>query len=107
MADFADLPLFDYRPPFPTMEAAHEALEDKHASYLINARIFARKWLATHADITVDTVREHMPPPRDSDPRLMGAIFKRSEFRKVGNRKSKRRECHCRDIGIFVLRQST
>ena len=52
--------------------------------------------------ITVDDIRDYYPPPAKYDSRVMGGIFaERSVWRKVGEEKSKRAECHHRTISLF------
>lgn len=54
--------------------------------------------------VTVNDVRALCPSPEDADPRIMGAVFQKSEFVRVGFAASERRSCHGRMIGVFRLR---
>ena len=56
--------------------------------------------------ITVDDVREIAPPPADLDPRVMGAIFRSPDWKRIGYVQSRRKECHHRLIAEFVLRSA-
>ena len=57
------------------------------------------------AGITINDVRAACPPPDDVDPRVMGGVFTRKQWRKVGYVNSERRECHGRPLAVFQLRE--
>jgi hypothetical protein len=50
-------------------------------------------------------VRAICPPPDDVDPRVMGAVFKRSEWELIRHQRSTRSTCHNRPVGVFRLRK--
>jgi len=49
-------------------------------------------------------VRAVCPPPEGADPRIMGSVFLKRDFVRVGFAASKRDACHGRMIGVFLLR---
>jgi hypothetical protein len=67
-------------------------LEAKRADWLAEARAVA------------NDVRRLCPLPPSIDPRVMGAVFNKSEWVCVGYKRSSRSTCHNRPIGTFVLR---
>lgn len=77
--------------------------EEYRANYLQIARDAARQLATAQGQVTIDQVRERCPPPEGVDPRVMGAVFRTSEFELVGYAKSGRATCHNRPIGIFRL----
>lgn len=80
-----------------------DLFEIHRADYLASARLIARSLYLQHKrPISVDDVRAHYPPPDDFDPRLMGAIFRKPHWIKVGFINSKRRECHGRPVSTFI-----
>lgn len=80
--------------------------EQSQPDWLQSARAAARRLGASGKAITIDDVREVCPPPSDVDPRVMGAVFKHSEWTCTGHRRSRRRECHNRPVGVFVLKSN-
>lgn len=79
--------------------------EQVHAAYLEGARAWARSYGASGRLVTVNDVRSNYgPPPPGRDPRLMGAIFRRSEWEMVKRERTERRVCHNRPIAFFKLR---
>lgn len=81
-----------------------ELFEVYRGDWLKKARGVARRLAQEGQGVTIDDVRKECPPPAGQDPRVMGAVFDRKGWRCVGYRKSDRRECHGRPIGIFVRR---
>jgi hypothetical protein len=85
--------------------ANHQPPATARGQWLRRARALARQ-IATHQGwVTVDCVRSHLSPPKDGDPRIMGAILHRSEFECVRYIQSTRSESHKRPIGVFVLKK--
>lgn len=76
----------------------------KSSDWLAEARSIAERIGMTGKYVTVNMVRELLPPPEDVDPRIMGAIFKRKDWERVGYVSSGRSTCHNRPIAIFRLR---
>lgn len=54
--------------------------------------------------VTVDNVRDRCPPPPYADPRIMGAIFVKRYWERVGHVESGRGVNHHRPIVMFRLR---
>ena len=78
--------------------------EATRAEWLANARDAAYRLASERGCITIDDVRDACPPPEDVDPRVMGAVFRRSEFQRVAYRQSRRARCHFRTVAVFQLR---
>jgi hypothetical protein len=78
--------------------------EATRAEWLATAREAAHRLASERGCITIDDVREACPPPEDVDPRVMGAVFRRSEFQRVAYRQSRRARCHFRPVAVFQLR---
>jgi hypothetical protein len=80
--------------------------ETRHGGWITHARACARAIVAEKGQATIDEVRELCPPPDGADPRIMGTVFQKGEFVRVGFAVSARRSCHGRMIGVFRLRVS-
>lgn len=81
--------------------------EETHGPWIEKARVVARQLARERGAVTIDDVREVCPPPAGVDGRVMGAVFRpRKDWECVDYRKSWRRECHGRPVGIFVLRRA-
>lgn len=80
------------------------ALLEKHrADYLAKARVVALElYRKSGKPVTVDMVRAVCPPPSGVDGRVMGAVFNRRDWIKMGTVNSHRRTCHARPISQFV-----
>jgi hypothetical protein len=78
-------------------------LEAKRADWLAEARAVARQ-LGRSGPVNINDVRRLCPLPPSIDPRVMGAVFNKSEWVCVGYKRSSRSTCHNRPIGTFVLR---
>jgi hypothetical protein len=78
-------------------------LEAKRAEWLSGARAVARQ-LGRKGPTNINDVRRLCPLPPGVDPRVMGAVFNKSEWVCVGYKRSSRSTCHNRPIGTFVLR---
>ena len=77
--------------------------EQSRAAWLAEARLVALKICKKRGYVTADEVRKVCPIPPGIDPRVMGAVFIRSLFRKVAYVNSARRTCHGRPIAIFEM----
>jgi hypothetical protein len=76
--------------------------EEHRAAWLEEARSAAYKIGCTGGTVTINDVRRVCPPPVDVDPRVMGGVFLRSTWRKVGYLSSSR--AHGRPVVIFQLK---
>jgi hypothetical protein len=72
--------------------------------WVVRARAAARRIASDKGDVTINDVREICPPPEGADPRILGAVFQKAEFVRVGFAVSERRACHGRMIGVFRLK---
>lgn len=76
--------------------------EDAHSRWIEEARQVAVRLARERGEVTIDDVREVLPPPVCVDPRINGVVFRPSKYwRCVGYRKSAREENHNRPIGIW------
>jgi hypothetical protein len=82
-----------------------DLFEEKRPDWLVLARDAAWSiWRETGRPVTVNQVRERVPPPPDIDPRVFGAVFRRSEWKAGDFVLSDRRTCHARPIREFTPR---
>jgi hypothetical protein len=93
------------------MHEAAAVFEEKrgandHREWIARARAAARRIAREKGQVTINDVRACCPPPQDADPRIMGAVFSRTEFVRVGFAVSYRKPCHGRHIGVFRLRRA-
>ena len=105
MADsYHDLPLFQSR------DEALDALCIAREGYVAVARRKALELLETRPVVCIDDIRRILPPPDNVDPRVMGAVFRRPYFRKVGYTQSQacgREAPHQRPVALFVRGEAT
>jgi hypothetical protein len=78
--------------------------ELRRGDWIARARDVARSIAAEKGQVTIDDVRAVCPPPDGADPRIMGSVFAKSGFERIGFTASKRDACHGRMIGVFKLR---
>ena len=69
-------------------------------TWLMLARMKAECIAREKGEVCADDIHAALPTPRYIDGRIMGSVFK--GMRCIGYRKSKRKECHARPIGIFT-----
>jgi hypothetical protein len=81
--------------------------EQHRADWLASARSVARLMGMDGTPITIDMVRAKCPPPRGVDPRVMGAVFKRSEWENCGYVRGFRTASHARPVALFKLRNAS
>lgn len=82
-------------------EAVLPLYEQHRADWLEQARQEARLLAERHNFVTIEMVRERCPPPAGVDPRVMGAVFTRSEWENCGYVIGKRKESHGRPVAQF------
>ena len=73
--------------------------------WLAEARAAARQLAERNTEITIDDVRAICPPPDSFDGRVMGAVFAGKAWECRGYKRSERKTCHGRPIGIFALKR--
>lgn len=78
--------------------------EQYRTDWLAAARHAAKCIAADRGEITINDVRDMVPPPDGKDPRVMGAVFKSSEWEIVRYQRSNRAACHNRAVAVFRLR---
>ena len=78
--------------------------EATRTEWLEQARSAAYTIGCNGVTVTINDVRRVCPPPVEVDPRVMGAVFLRKLWRKVGYSNSSRSESHGRPVAIFELK---
>jgi hypothetical protein len=78
--------------------------EAGRGEWIAQARAQARRIAAEKGQVTINDVRDVCPPPDGADPRIMGSVFVKRDFVRVGFAASGREACHGRPIGVFKLR---
>jgi menaquinone-dependent protoporphyrinogen IX oxidase len=79
--------------------------EAYRGDWLSAARRVASEIGSDGRTVTIDDVRRRLPPPSHIDPRVMGAVFVRSQWEKIGYLNSGRATCHKRPIAMFRRRE--
>lgn len=99
----SEAPILDYIAANKAKEAALDTLEASRRPWLERAREAASNlYNELRQPISVVDVRAVCPPPENVDPRVMGAIFRKSQWTRVGYASSCRVACHGRAVGLFV-----
>ena len=100
--------LFDFAEVNARRDAAI-ALHEKTPSgalWLALAKSAAEALVRRNGEVTADDVRAIVgDPPKTCDGRIMGAVFHRSLFVRVGYVQSKRKINHAKMIAVFELRE--
>ena len=78
--------------------------ESSRSDWLEQARSVAWTIGKNGGTVTINDVRRVCPPPVEVDPRVMGAVFLRKLWRKVGYSNSSRSESHGRPVALFELK---
>ena len=79
-------------------------LEEARKTWVERARTVADIYARQMGEVCSDDIWAMCPPPVDVDPRVMGAVFAKGKWERVGYRQSKRRQCHARPIPIWRLK---
>ena len=87
-------------------EVALAHLEDAQPTWVQRARAWAVDYARSHAYVTVNHVRDAMPPPADVDPRIMGTVVKSPNLRVIGYELTDRPEAHGRPIAQCAYREA-
>ena len=80
-----------------------EHASEERQDYVVKARRIARLHALTHGTVTSEDVRKKAPVPDGMDPRILGAVFRTSEWKRVGFRQTPRASAHCRPISVWKL----
>ena len=86
---------------FDLRDQALERLEGSRAHWIATARQVARDVCAEQGFVTADDVRARLPIPEEYDGRVMGAVFAKSLFRKIGYQATMISTSHGRPIAVF------
>src|SRR3990167_8881839 len=89
---------------FDLRDDAVERLEGSRADWLASARDVARQVCREQGFVTADDVRARLPIPPQYDGRVMGAVFSKSMFRKIGYQATMIPTSHSRPIAVFKVR---
>ena len=79
--------------------------EARRTAWLKRARDAARVLGANGRSVTIEDLRRVCEPTPGDDPRVMGAVFLRTEWENCGYVKGSRAESHGRPIAEFKLRK--
>lgn len=83
---------------------ALDDLEGKHPGFLALARHVAVSIAEEQGEVTADDVREVLSIPVDIHPSVMGALFRGSQWRRIGYRQSSQPQRKGSVIGVWRLR---
>lgn len=86
-------------------DEAIEKLELSQGDWLRKAKQIAFDLCIVIGSFTVDDVRRICPPPKDCDPRIMGALVRDKRFEPLDFVNSRRVTSHYRAIRRFCLSQ--
>ena len=86
---------------FDLRDQALERLEGSRAHWLATARQVARDVCVEQGFVTADDVRARLPIPSEYDGRVMGAVFCKGLFQKVGYQATMIPTSHGRPIAVF------
>ena len=86
---------------FDLRDKALERLESSRAHWIAAARRVARQVCEEEGFVTADAVRARLPIPPQYDGRVMGAVFAKSLFRKIGYQATMISTSHGRPIAVF------
>lgn len=86
-------------------DAGIAAVAYGNEDWIDEARALAVQIATERGRVSSDDIWERLPPPETVDPRVMGAVFHRSRFKRVGFAISKRPACHSRPIAVWALKE--
>ena len=87
-----------------TKQEALDLFEKTRIEFLDLCRWVAVKIARQKGNVTVDDVRAEVKLPLNIDGRVLGAVFNKRDFEKVGYTQTRIKTSHSRPIGVFVLR---
>ena len=76
-------------------------LEQARRAWIGRARFAAFFLVGQRGEVSADDIHEHCPVPADMDPRVMGAVFGRGNFRVLRYQPSRRAINHARFIPVW------
>jgi hypothetical protein len=76
------------------------SMEEKQSFWLNQARQTAIEVIRQHGQVSADDIHNLCPVPDDIEPRIMGCVFKTSQFKRIGYVAGKR---SVRQIGVYAL----
>ena len=76
--------------------------EQTRGEYLAEARYYARLIAKEKSFVTVNDIRAVCPPPPHMDGRILGAVFNRADWERIGYVENPRKTAHGRPICRFV-----
>lgn len=87
-------------------DCAFDLLEnssEQRKLWVASARVEARRLALRHGTVTAEALRRVHPVPPDWDPRILGAVFRTSEWVRVGFVSTPRAMAHGRPIAVWTL----
>lgn len=87
--------------------AVKPRFEKAQPHWLKLARVTAHYLAKRDGKTNINEVRKECPPPPGVDSRILGAVFNRKDFVRVGFVNSDRKTCHGRIIAEFALRDAS
>jgi hypothetical protein len=91
---------------FQKINSKQQALnifEATRKEFLEDARIKARMIFEEKGQVTTDDIRQVVKLPAGIDARVLGAIFVKRDWKKIGYTQTNVKSSHSRPISIFVL----
>ena len=85
-----------------TKQQAMDLFEKTRIEFLNYARWWAQKIYKEKGNVSVDDIREKIAIPQGLDGRVLGAVFNRKDWKKVGYQSTRVKTSHARPVGIFV-----
>lgn len=84
-------------------QAVIDFAKNERADWLLKARDLAYRIALAEGSVTADQIHERLPIPEGIDRRIVGSVFDGMQC--IRYQKSKRKQCHCRPIGVFTIRE--
>ena len=89
---------------FDLRDQAIGRLESSRAHWIATARRVAHQVCEEEGFVTADAVRARLPIPPEYDGRVMGAVFCKSLFQKIGYQATMIPTSHGRPIAVFKVK---
>lgn len=94
-----------------TAEQARDMIMLEHervkAGYLWAARTIAARICKQKGEVTINDIRDQLPPPESMHPSVLGAVFRNKQFKHTGRyTTAKHVSSHARKVGIYKLREN-
>jgi hypothetical protein len=95
-----------------TAEEARDIVMLEHervkAGYLYAARAIAKRICENVGEVTINDIRDQLPPPASMHPSVLGAVFRNKQFKHTGRYvTAKHVASHARRVGVYTIRSIT